>query len=160
MKERLIMPEYVVVIDKGGLDTVSKTTKHPTYKTKFSEKSALKIALILRALESGFVSDYKNPGHLILQDAKRIKKGLTKEGYSHRQEVEMMKVRAVQHSQNDYLMLRVSMSEKEMKDARSGNPFDGGLSAIFSATHILHGDKDKLHKWISRMQFEKEQGEE
>lgn len=150
------MPEYVVVIDKGGLDTAAE---RPSYEISKNAITSIKIEIIIDAFETGeVVSDYNYPGESILGRADKRAEAMTSvTSFSHN--IQMMRLRAASHSQ-DYIMLTVDMSEKEMKDARGANPFDGAIDVILSATHIMHGNKDKLHKWITRMEFEKEQGEE
>jgi len=153
------MPEYVVVINKDGLDTVIEVPKKPTYKTTFSEKTALKIAVVIYAFRHNRVYDPRESTIMssgLLDIAKRIEKGLTIAGaqYAHASFAADMRTRY--HSSSDYIRLRVKMSEKDMKAARAQDPYSAASEVMIHATSILHGTKEGFGKWMRRMEMEKE----
>lgn len=160
------MPEYVVVIDKGGLDTVAEWPKKTKIKITLMKHTALKMAGIIHVFDRGSVSYVEqiisNPKSNILISShvmsimKRLEAGATAEGWRTAQAIKAMKTRAITHSQGDYLMLRVKMTENEMKAARTKDSHDGALEVISNATHILHGKKEDLARWMKRMEMEKE----
>ena len=150
------MPEYMVVIDKGGLDTVTEIPAGAAYKSKPTDMIARKAGLVIGSFEREEIEDPKNPSATAMRAHERIVKGVTKAGMNLGQALSMMNMRAMTHSGGDYLQLKVKMPASEMKRIRSMDSHDGALEAMMRATTVMHGRKDDFPKWMKRMELEKE----
>lgn len=153
------MPEYIAVIDRGGLDTATEWPGEKGTAKQLPNKTALKGALIINSFETGKAAekeDINNPPRTAKRIQARLVSGITAVGDKTAQALRMMQLRAGIHSSNDYIMIRAKMPESEFIKTRKKDPYSGALDIMMKATTILHGNKEDFNKWMRRMQSERE----
>ncbi len=147
----------IALITKEGLDGVIDVPQKLKMKP-LSESSALKAARIIYMFETQTVVNPNYEDNYIRDIAKRLQAGITVGGRQFAHELEMLKLRGrIQAGGSDYIIIRTKLSRNKLRKIK--NPFEAALQAIYNATHIYIGDKNKLHKWIQRFNFELSQEE-
>jgi len=144
----------VVLITREGLDAAVDVPKNIKLK-KLPESSAIKAARIIYIFNHGKAVSPDFINNEIRNIAKRLEIGVAEAGMQFAHALEMIKLRAkVQAAASDYIIIQTRLSKNKLRSIR--NPFDAALEAIYHATHVYKGDKNKLYKWIERLEFEKE----